>query len=302
MQKQKPKLSVCILVLNGEKTIKNTLESVKNISEEIIVGIDSLTTDKTKEIAQRYTNNIFEVKHNSSFDLNKGKVVEKAGNEWVLVLDADESITPSLEKEISDTIQNPDYGVYKIARKNIIFNKWIKHCGWYPDYQIRLFKKGLATFSATKLHQHPEVKTETGILKSVIIHENYQTISQFIQRIDHYTEVEANTSKNKIRALDFVKKPSDEFIKRFISLEGYKDGLHGLLLSLLQAFYQLVILAKIWEKDDFSEKETNLNSIETEFENAAHDFKWWKSELKIRESKNSAEKLKLKLLRKANLL
>jgi len=304
----KNKLSICILALNEEKKIENCLNSLKDIAEEIIVGIDDNTTDKTSEIASRFTKKIFKCRHRDSFDINKNLTIDKAKSAWILLIDADEEVTQELGREIIRKINsnnNPN-NAYFIPRKNYIFKKWIRYTGWYPDYQLRLFKKDTVKFVSDKLHENPEVKKPFSYLKNPLTHDNYQSVSQFVERLNRYTSVDAQDYVKKLKPpyyKHFIARPMDEFIKRFLAWRGYKDGLHGLVLSLLQAFYELVVVAKAWERKKF-EKEKNLElikNIEHEAGKAVKNWHWWKNELEIKKSSNLVKKTWLKGLRKLGL-
>jgi len=298
---EKNNLSACILVLNGEKTIGKTLDSVKKFADEIVVGIDSLTIDRTKDICQKYTDKIFEVKHRDNFDLLKNKVIEKAGNDWILWLDADEHLDEKLGTEILETIKYSKFDAYKVPRKNIVFGKWIEHTGWYPDHQIRLFKKDKTKFVASKLHQHPQVNGQVSELKNHIIHQNYQSISQFIQRMDQYTNSDAKNFEKEIKVSDFVTIPVNEFLKRFLKHKGFRDGLHGLALSILQASYEFIVLCKVWEKQGFKPETTDIKQVKKAVNKAVSDFSWWEKELLIKKGGNKIRKTYFKILRKLKL-
>lgn len=138
------------------------------------------------------------------FHINKQMAIDKAKGEWVLLLDADERITNELRDEIKNKILNikntnqkskikkEEISGFWIPRKNIIFGKWIKYTGWRPDYQLRLFKKGKAKLLCQSVHEHPILKGKSGKLKNPLVHHHYQTISQFLKRLDLYTDNDKN--------------------------------------------------------------------------------------------------------------
>ena len=113
---------------------------MENLADEIII-IDNKSSDKTAEIAKRHKAKVFEKENNLMLNINKNYGFTKASGDWVLYLDADERITPELAGEITLVVDNSQVVAYWISRKNIIFGKWIKHAGWHPDYQLRLFKR-----------------------------------------------------------------------------------------------------------------------------------------------------------------
>ena len=303
----KPNLSVCILAKNEEKYIGKTLESVKAIADEIVVVIDDQTTDKTPEIVKKFTDKVFTAKHKDNFHKNKQFALEKATNQWTLWMDADEEITPELRQEISKTLEeNTTFDGFKIPRKNIIFGKWIEHSGWYPDHQVRLFRRTQTHFPAKSIHEHPEVKGEVGELKEHIIHYNYDSISQFLTKLDLYTKNDAiklNQKINKVTPEMYLLMPIDEFIKRYLVWKGYKDGVHGLALSILQAFYTFVVVLKVWEMHKFEPQKIKhpKKFVEKSGKEFSKLWNWWRIEQKISQAKSPIKRKLLKVKRKIKI-
>jgi glycosyltransferase involved in cell wall biosynthesis len=302
----KIKLSVCVLALNEEKNLKACLESVKDIALEIIVGVDDQTTDKTIDIAKTFTDKVFKLKHVELFHLNKQKVVDKASQSWVLWLDADEKLDEELVAEIRDVIKEKHADGYLIPRKNYIFGKWIEHSQfWYPDYQLRLWKKGKVSWPCKSIHEDPIIEGSTEKLKGHLIHQNYTSIDQFLRKLIQYTSLDAEKRREEFNSPFFtsvISRPIEDFIKHFVSLKGYKDGLHGLVLSLLQAFYELIVVIKIWEMNKFKTEEGEfLGQVEKQSKHLAKTYNWWKRELKIRETGNQVVRVWNKGLRKLGL-
>src|SRR3989344_8649892 len=190
------KISVVISAYNEEKLIEDCLKSVANLADEIIF-VDNTSQDSTVKIARKYTDKIF-IRENDPVMLNKNKNFgfTKATGEWIISLDADERITPELAREIKKVINGlPSEAQavdgFEIPRKNIIFNKWIRHSIWWPDYNLSLFRKGKGKFPEKHVHEKLKVIGEVGRLKNPLIHYNYQTVSQFIQKLyKTYTESE----------------------------------------------------------------------------------------------------------------
>ena len=297
------KISVVISAFNEEKKIKDCLESVKDFADEIVF-IDNSSTDKTVEIAKKYTSKVF-IRPNDPVMLNKNKNFgfEKASGDWILSLDADERITPELSAEIRKSIRGNQYSGYEIPRKNIIFGKWIKHSLWWPDLNLRLFRKGKGKFPLAHVHEKLEVRGSVGQLQNPMLHLNYQTVSQFITKMDRtYTESETENflkSGKNIFWFDTIRWPVNDFVKTFFFQKGYKDGLHGLVLSLFQAFYMLVFFAKVWErKENFKDLTPDNFFCEAikEFSKAARDIRYWIYQSLI--EKNSIMALYYKIRRK----
>lgn len=297
------KISVILATFNEEKNIKACLESVHQLADEIVI-VDGSSTDKTVSIAKKYTSKIFVKDNPLMFHQNKQLAIEKATGDWILYLDADERMTSKLQKEILEATKDKQFNGFWVSRKNIIFGKWIKHTGWWPDYVLRFFKKGKAFLPCKSVHEQPKLSGKAGFLKKPLIHYNYQTISQFIFKLNNlYTENDKNVflaEGKKIKWQDVICSPISEFLKRFFKQEGYKDGLHGLVLSLLQAFSALVTFAKIWESQDFKEVEDKkfLEKVEKEFRQATKEFKYWFLTSKIERANNLFQKIYYRFRRK----
>ncbi len=320
------KLSVVISAYNEEKKIKDCLESVKWADEIIVVNNSS--TDSTAAIAKKYTPHIYSQPNNLMLNVNKNFGFSKTTHEWILSLDADERITPDLKEEIISQLspfnslpvdlsakasasaeasaKAGQLSGFWIPRKNIIFGKWIEHTGWYPDYQLRLFRKSHGRFEEKHIHEMVKLKGEAGYLKNPFIHYNYETITQFL----HKTIViyAPNEAANKLQDgyvfnyIDAIRLPWNEFLKRFFADKGYKDGFHGLMLSILMAFYHFIVFAYIWERNKFiDEKVKSRELLEDGLKKARKEIKFWLVKQKIEEEKNSLIKFSLKIKNKLHL-
>ena len=298
-------VSIVISAYNEEKNIKDCLESVKWAHE--IVVLNNSSTDRTEEIARRYTKHVIQQKNDPQrIDLQKNTGFQRASGDWILSLDADERIPENLAKEIHILLRQEiiTQNAFEIPRKNIIFGKWIRHSLWWPDYQLRLFRKGKGKFIASKVHQPISVEGEIGTLKEPMIHYNYTSVSQYVMKMDSiYSENEAAeivASGKKLRPLDAIAMPVHDFLKTFFLQKGYKDGLHGLVLSLLQAFYALLVFAKVWEKQGFHEEnnENFLREVWAEMKKAGKEFHYWYLTETMNEATDTVKKIYLKILRK----
>lgn len=298
------KLSVVISAYNEEKKIEECLKSVK-FADEIIL-VDNTSTDKTVEIARKYTSKIYSRPNNRMLNINKNFGFSKATCDWILSLDADERVAPELQNEILSTINHEPSTIdgYWIPRKNIIFNKWIQHTGWYPDYQLRLFRREKGRFEEKHVHEMVKIQGDTKKLAGYIIHLNYENINQFLYKhIDIYSDNEAENLVKKgysFNYLDAIRFPLKEFLSRYFAREGYKDGFYGLILSILMGFYHFIIFTKLWEKENYKDNLDNkfLNEAEKEFKKSNKELAYWFLTGKLKSVKNPIEKLKLKIKRK----
>lgn len=297
------KISVVISAFNEEKMIEDCLKSVKGLADEIIF-IDNTSSDTTVKIAKKYTSHVF-TRENDPVNLNKNKNFgfTKATGDWIISLDADERVTLELAKEIRKKTKDTKINGFDIPRKNIIFGKWIEHSIWWPDYNLRLFRHGKGKFAEKHVHEKLTIQGEAGKLENPMIHYNYQTVSQFINKLNKtYTESETENFLAAGKSLywfDAIRWPVNDFVKTFFLEKGYKDGMHGLVLSLFQAFYALVFFAKVWErKENFKDMTPDNFLIEVirEFQKGTKDMRYWIYETLMEE--NPAKKVYYKLRRK----
>ncbi|MAG59723.1 glycosyl transferase [Candidatus Woesebacteria bacterium] len=245
---KKPEVSVTIVTLNEEKNLTKCLESVKDWAGEIIV-VDSGSTDKTVQIAKRFGAKVY-VRDFDNFANQKNFASKKATFEWIFSIDADEVAPKELGKEVIDAIKKDEFDGYLIPRRNIILGAEIKHTRWNPDKHIWLWKK-----SKGKLHGgvHGEVGVQgkVGTLTTGKIHYQYETIDEFLQMVNSYTNPEAKERLDRGVGFSYFKlffDPAYSFLGRFIYKKGFLDGWRGFALSYLRAIYKLAIWVKIWEK------------------------------------------------------
>lgn len=244
--------SVVIVTKNEERNIGNALESVKDFED--IVVVDSFSEDRTVQICKEYTDRIFQHKW-QGYAKQKQIAIDYAKKDWVFLLDADERMSPELKKEISNLFTDKTkivYQGYYIPRKNYFLGKWIKHSGWWPDYTIRLFRKDSSQVQQREVHEKIIVKGQIGYLKNPLEHYTYETISEFISKMQNYSTLSAKEIiKEKIPlTMLFLKmtiNPIFTFIKMFLLKQGFRDGFHGFILSVLYSFYTFLKYLKTWE-------------------------------------------------------
>ena len=298
------KISAVISAFNEEDKIVDCLKSLEFCDEVILV--DNGSTDKTVQYAKKYAVKVVHRKNDLMLNVNKNYGFSKATGEWILNLDADERVTPHLEDEIKAAVMNDDPEIvgYWIPRRNILFGKEIHHTGWYPDFQLRLFKRGFGTFPEEKIHEMVKVDGKALELTEPLIHYNYDSIQQFVRKT--FMINAPHEAKEKLEAgyilkwTDAVDMPLKEFLSRFFAREGYKDGMHGLMLSLLMAFYHFLIFAYLWEQSKFVEAGTDdiLAGLEQATKSGEKDLHYWFLTEKIKQAGSSSQKVLLKIQRK----
>ena len=163
-------------------------------------------------------------------------------SDWLFYVDTDERVPPPLAREIREVIEDDSYAGWWVSRRNFFWGNEIRHGGWYPDYQMRLLHRGHARYDPQReVHELVLLDGEPGYLAEPFIHYNYTSLRQFREKQRRYVQYDAQILKDqgiKPRPHKFVTMPVRHFIWRFITLKGYRDGLHGLRLSLLMAWYE----------------------------------------------------------------
>ncbi len=245
-------VSVVIVTKNEEKNIGDALESVKDFED--IVVVDSFSEDRTVEICRKYTSRIFQHEW-QGYARQKQMAVDYAEKLWVLILDADERVAPELKAEIMEKIAIERSAGFYIPRKNFFLGKWIRHSGWWPDYTVRLFKKDLSFVEQREVHEKVIVKGPVDYLKNPLEHYTYRTISDYIKKMESYSTLSAQEMLIKnphpsstFLALKMMLSPAFTFIKMFFLKQGFRDGVHGLMLAVLYSFYTFLKYAKTLEK------------------------------------------------------
>nr|WP_314538538.1 glycosyltransferase family 2 protein [uncultured Campylobacter sp.] len=226
-------LSIVILTFNSQKYLQEVLEST-NFADEIIV-VDSGSSDGTKQICQNFSNVKFYEQAWLGFGAQKQRGVDLAKNEWIFVLDSDEVITDELKNEIIDTLKEPKFMAYNVARLNFFFGKSIKNMGLYPDYTVRLFNKNFAKFDGRAVHEKVILNDDSqklGALKNHFLHYAYESIEQFIAKQNRYSSMGAK--KNLFKALT---SPAWTFFKLYVLKGGFKEGFAGYIIARLYAQY-----------------------------------------------------------------
>ena len=244
------KLSVGIITFNEENRIGKTLDSVREIADEIIV-VDSESTDKTVEIALSKGAKVFSEKW-KGYGSQKNSVLEKCKGEWILLIDADEVISQQLKEKIKSIINsdNPSNEVYKIKLRNIAFKKEIRFGGW-DDYVIRLWKNGKVKISDREVHEQYQTDSKVGKIHEMIIHYTYDSIEEFLEKLNRYTSQSAKEYIKKGKNPSFIKiysKMLFRFIKMYILQLGFLDGYEGYLLAKYSSIYTMTKYTKLREE------------------------------------------------------
>ena len=242
------KLTAIIPTGNEEHNIREVLESV-TFADEIMV-VDSFSTDKTVDISKEYTNFILQREYKYSAS-QKNWAIPQASHEWILLVDADERVTPELQEEIKTLLKNPpqDIDAYWIYRMNHFMGKRVKYSGWQNDKVIRLFKRDVCKYEDKMVHAEIVTEGEVGFLKNKFYHDTFISLDHHITKLNRYAAWQARDYDKKVNRLTpfhMIIKPIWGFFKHYILQMGFRDGIVGLVISYLHAYSIWMRYAKLW--------------------------------------------------------
>jgi glycosyltransferase involved in cell wall biosynthesis len=237
------RLSIIIITKNEEEYIRDCLESVKWADEIILV--DSFSQDRTLEIAKKYTDKIFQQEW-MGYGKQKNFALGKATGKWILNIDADERVTKELAREIKKVIRQDRCQGYYIPNKAYFLGKWIRHSGWYPDYHLRLFRRGKGKFSERIIHEAVRVEGKKDRLQGTIEHFTADSIGEYLHRLNRYAELTVLQRRKRTIWFQVVLYPFVTFFKMYILQKGFLDGIHGLILALCHSYYTFNKYARLW--------------------------------------------------------
>lgn len=239
------KLSVVIITFNEEKNIANCLNSVHNVADEIIV-VDSFSTDQTESICQKFRKVRF-LQHNfQGFGAQKQFATDQSKNDWILSLDADESISNALENEIRIVLEaETPFEAFSIRRQTNYLGRTLRFCGMHTEKHVRLFNKRKAKFSDHQVHEHI-VSTSVSSLKNPMIHFPYQNISHHVEKINNYTNMYA--SKRSISHFQVIAKAPIRFLTIYFFKLAILDGYAGFIWAMMGTYYSFLKYVKMSER------------------------------------------------------
>jgi glycosyltransferase involved in cell wall biosynthesis len=242
-------ISAVIITLDEERNIRRCLESLTWARE--IVVVDSGSTDATVEIAREYTDRVISQPF-EGYVGQKNFALDQATGEWILSVDADEMVTPELLARIREVWprERERYNGFTINRLSRFSGRWIRHCGWYPDRKLRLFRRSRGHWEGDDLHERVRLDGPVMDLNADLLHYTYQDLSENIEKIQRYSTIFARAQYARGRRAslwDLMAHPPAKFLKSYLLKRGFLDGRHGLILSVTAAFYVFLKYAKLWE-------------------------------------------------------
>jgi glycosyltransferase involved in cell wall biosynthesis len=244
-------VTAVILTRNEEKNIERCLNSIKWADD--IVVIDHFSTDKTVQICKSNNARVFQ-RELDGFSQQKQFGVDKALYDWVFIIDADEFTDDELQTAIHDwKSREPKHDAYEIYRKSLYLGKWIRYCNWYLPI-IRLFHRKKGRLDGRLVHENIVVAGDVGRLPGNLIHPTYENLSHHIEKVNLYTSYDAKEIARRkviLRPTNYipylVMRPVYAFLNKYLRQKGYKEGIHGLILSVITAFVVFITYAKLWE-------------------------------------------------------
>lgn len=234
-------LSVVLATFNEEKNLSECLQSVKDLADEIVI-VDGGSKDQTVVIAKDFKAKVIETTNPAIFHINKQKAIDGATKDWILQLDADERVSPELAVEIKDKIGSSHINGYWIPRKNFFLGRFLKKGGQYPDYTLRLYKRGRGRLPQKSVHEQAEVQGEVGYLKNPLIHMADPQFSRYLSRFDRYTNLIAKEYADQKLAVNplvtgnqMLILPLWWFFLSYVRHKGFVDSWQGFVFSFFSA-------------------------------------------------------------------
>jgi len=244
-------ITVVIYTRNEAKNIVGCIESARLLSGNVIV-IDSQSTDETVFLARQKGIQTISFPFSYYVEPVRKFGINHAKTEWVFILDADERITAGLAGEIKRVIESKDFGAYRVLRKNIFSQtKWLKHGGWWPDYQLRLINKNRFVDWPARIHSAPKIKGKHGLLTNPLIHYFHGDFERMVEKTVAFENIEANLlfkARRKVGLLTFFRKFLGELYRRLVKNKGFLDGEIGIMELVYQAFSKTITYLFLYEK------------------------------------------------------
>lgn len=240
-------ISATIITWNEEANIRACLESLAWVDE--IVVCDAISEDATVAICQEHGAKVVREPW-LGYARQKNRCLELASQDWILSVDADERVSPALRAEIERAAGSGEHDGYRIPRRNYFGGRWIRHGGWYPDYTLRLFRRGRGRFIDREVHEEVQVAGTVGTLREPLEHRTYRDIADFLHRMDRYSTLSAleyHKQGRRPRLMDLLLRPPATFLKMYLLRWGVLDGYAGFLLATLSACYTFAKYAKLRE-------------------------------------------------------
>ena len=247
----RPTVSAIVVCFNEEENIGACLESLRWCDE--IVVVDSFSTDGTVEVCHRFTDRVIQ-RPWAGYRDQKAYAHSQATKDWVLLVDADERVTPELREEIGQALARDrgDYAGYALPRLVFYLGRWWWRGGWYPDHTIRLFRRDRAGWGGTDPHEKVVVEGKVRRLRHPLHHYTYRDIEDHVGRINRFTSISSQELRKhgrRWKVADALFKPAARFLHSYVLQRGFMEGFAGFYVAVTAAMYVFLRYAKLWELD-----------------------------------------------------
>ena len=257
------KISAFVISFNEEADIARCLKSL-DFCDEVLV-IDSFSTDRTVSIAEGLGARVLQRKW-PGYVAQKAFGLENCTHEWVLNVDADEEVSPELRASILAVLssaavaESAVYAGYEINRLVYYFNRWWRNGGWYPEYRLRFLRKSLTVWGGSDPHEKPTVRGQVGRLEGDLYHYTYASLDDQVQQLSRFASLGAKTYYDKGKRASVVSMtvaPLVRFFKFYVVKRGYREGVVGFIVAMLEGYYTFLKYARLWE-EDYLNKRKNI--------------------------------------------
>jgi len=239
------RITATIITLNEERNIARAIESLRCCDEILIV--DSGSTDRTIELAENLGARVIDANWRG-YAGQKNWAAEQAAHDWVLSLDADEALSEALEAEIWALKKSgPRHDAYTMPRLARYLGRWIMHSGWYPDRKVRLYDRRKAQWVGDFVHESVQVRGRLGHLDANLLHFTCESLSEHVKTMERYTTLAAQEIAGRrvsVPVSRLLLAPAWTFFKTYAVQLGFLDGVEGLIIAYMAAFYTFLKYAK----------------------------------------------------------
>jgi glycosyltransferase involved in cell wall biosynthesis len=243
-----PRISVAIITKNEAADIGDCLASVAGWTFEVVV-VDSGSTDGTQDICRAAGATVIETADWPGFGVQKNRAVAACGGDWVLSLDADEQVGPALRDEILQAVKADAPVAYRMPRLSQFCGREMHHSGWWPDYVLRLFKRGHGRFSDDRVHERVLVDAAVGTLQAPLLHRAIVEIDESLTKVNRYSTDGAQAAAARGKRGSFGRAIASglwTFLRVYFLRRGFLDGKHGFMLAVLNAEGSYYRHLKLW--------------------------------------------------------
>lgn len=251
-------ISALIIARDEAENVVPCLQSLRGLADEVVMAVDARTADRTLDLALEQGARAYPAEW-KGYGPTKNEALDRVSGDWVLWLDADERMTPELAEEIRKLVSGDTAeAAFQVPRKAFFLGKWIRHCGWYPGYVARLFKRNRARFSDKPVHEGLVIEGRTGRLRNPLLHYTDPDLGHYLAKLNSYTDLAAGELHAKGRrpeTLDPVIRPFWFFVRSYFFRLGFLDGTEGLILSVLSGYsvmFKYLKLRELWENAEKS--------------------------------------------------